>query len=57
MEDIHPNTEETLKHYGYDSDSAAPAMGLWPNDGTMIAKLQKVLESCKQKSSPKTRKF
>lgn len=44
MSDFHPDTEATLKHYGYDTEIAAPAMGLWSNDGTTISRLGKLPE-------------
>lgn len=44
MSDFHSDTEAALKHYGYDEKSAAPAMGLWANDGSTIARLEKLPE-------------
>ena len=45
MDDNNPDTKAILKHYGYNSDSAAQTIGLWPNDGTAIARLGQLPEA------------
>ena len=45
MDDNNPDAKAILKHYGYNGDSTAQTIGLWPNDGTAIARLGQLPEA------------
>ena len=47
--------DEVLEHFGYQKDSAAPALGNWANDGTAFRRLASLPEVLERFSNPEIR--